>query len=253
MEFLKNLKIAKNVILGCQISGVYDVNRSEIMPNDDFSRIETWANSIASFGLQGIIFHNNFSDFTINKYTSKNLIFIPINFDRRFKPSVFRYSAYNEFLKIYSLHIDSLFVTDISDVQVLKNPFTQNLFLDNENLIFCGDEPTTLNNNWMKEHSNHLRSKIKDYGDIEEKFSNETLLNCGIIGGKIAVMQPFINSLWEIHEKYNFDNETNFTGDMGAFNYLIRKKYNTNLFHGSPINSEFKAYFDDGTNWFQHK
>lgn len=247
------IQLAENVILGCQISGVFDVNRNEMLPNDDFSIIEKWVNSIRNLNLQAIIFHNNFSESTILEHQSDHLIFIKIDYDVRFKPNVYRYSVYSRFINKYAGAINSVFVNDVADVLVLKNPFIQPLFIENPNFIFCGDEPTTLKNTWMIEHSTHLRNKIVDYAKIEDQFQEETLLNCGIIGGNISIMQPFLKSLWQIHEKFNNDNNTAFTGDMGAFNYIMRKKYYEKVFHGSPINSEFKAYFDDGTNWFQHK
>ena len=253
MEIPHQFKLAENLILGCQISGVFDVNRNEILPNDDFSIIEKWANSIRNLDLQAIIFHNNFSESTILEHQSENLIFIKIDYDVRFKPNVYRYYVYTRFIEKYASTINSVFVNDVADVLVLKNPFVQPLFLKNSSAIFCGDEPTTLNNSWMNEHSTHLRKKIADYAKIEDQFQSQTLLNCGIIGGNISIMQPFLKSLWQIHEKFNNDNDTAFTGDMGAFNYIIRKNYCDKVLHGTPINSEFKAYFDNGTNWFQHK
>lgn len=72
----------------------------------------------------------------------------------------------------------------------------------------------------MKSHSEHLRSKIKDYAEYEEKFNENVLSNCGIIGGNIKVMKAFIQKIALINEQYNDDNKTAFTGDMGAFNYL---------------------------------
>lgn len=253
MELPSNLQLSKNVILGCHISGVYDVNRSQMLSDDDFSIIEKWAESISKLNLQAIVFHNNFSDSTVLKHQSNHLIFIKITQDVRFNPNVFRYSLYSQFLKKYHSKIDSLFVTDVSDVLVLKNPFIQPLFIDNSNFVFCGDEQTILNNEWMQLHSSHLRSRINDYIEIEMEYQSHQLLNCGIIGGNIKIMNPLIESIWRLHENYNFDNSTSYTGDMGAFNYILRKTYNEKIYHGSPVNSEFKAYFDNGTNWFQHK
>jgi len=224
-----------------------------MLSDDDFSIIEKWADSIAKLELQAVIFHNNFSESTVLKHQSNQLIFIKITHDERFNPNVYRYFLYSQFLKKYLHKIDSLFVTDVSDVLVLKNPFIQTLFLNNSDFVFCGDEQKMLNNEWMQLHSSHLRSRIKDYSQIETEFNSHQLLNCGIIGGNSQIIKPLIESIWQIHETYNFDNQTSFTGDMGAFNYIIRKKYNQNLFHGTPVNSEFKAYFDNGTNWFQHK
>jgi hypothetical protein len=66
-------------------------------------------------------------------------------------------------------------------------------------------------------------------------------------------MKPFINQLWSIHQYYNNDNCTSYTGDMGAFNYLVRTQYNDKVIHGKPVNTEFKKYETDSSCWFQHK
>jgi hypothetical protein len=105
----------------------------------------------------------------------------------------------------------------------------------------------------MQLHGSHLRSRIKDYIEVETENQSQRLLNCGVIGGTIQTIKPLIDSIWQIHENYNADNNTSFTGDMGAFNYIVRKNYSNTILHGTPVNTEFKAYFDDGTNWFQHK
>jgi hypothetical protein len=250
---MTDFKISNNLILASHITGIYDVNRNTVLNNDDFSIVEKWANSIAILNLQGIIFHNNFSEATCNMYQSDNLHFIKVDYDSKFNPNVYRYFLYNEFLKLHAHHIDNLFFTDVSDVVVLKNPFLEQLYLDHPTAIFCGDEPEILANEWMQNHGQHLRYKIPDYALFETNFKDETLLNCGIIGGTIAVMKLFIQKLWSIHDKNNCDNKTLFTGDMGAFNYLARTQYNDNLIHGSPVNTEFKKYEINNSCWFKHK
>lgn len=246
-------KIAENIIVASHISGVYDVNRNEILANDDFSIVSKWAKSISELKLQGILFHNSFSQKTCEAYQNENLRFVQVDYDSSFNPNVYRYFLYNEFLKLYSPQFNNVFFTDVSDVVVLKNPFVEKLYLDNPMALFCGDEPEILDNVWMQNHGEHLRNKIPDYAFYEEKFKNSTLLNCGIIGGNTAVMKSFIADLWSIHASFNSDNATKFTGDMGAFNYLVRTKYNTQAIHGNPINTEFKKYTLDGNCWFQHK
>lgn len=249
-----NLKIEKNVILACQITGIYDVNRNEILPDDEYSLIKNWCESIVNVDLQGIIFHNNYSEMFCKSFLSKNIQFIKIDYDVNFKPNVYRYLMYKDFLKLYAKQIDNVFVTDISDVVVINNPFEEPFFKANLDYIFCGDEPKKLDNEWMKSHSEHLRNNIGNYAEYEEKFKNETLLNCGIIGGNFYVMQEFIEKLAMIHQQYNFDNKTNYTGDMGAFNYLIRTQINDRFLHGFPINTEFKSYQTERNDcWFRHK
>ena len=249
-----NLAINKNVILACQITGIYDVNRNETLPDDDYAFIKNWCESIIHLELQGIIFHNNYTETFCEQFTNKNILFIKIYYDANFKPNVYRYLMYRDFLKIHAKQIENIFLTDISDVVVIKNPFKESFFKANPDVIFCGDEPKILGNEWMKSHSEHLRSKIKDYAAYEEKFNENVLLNCGIIGGNIKVMKAFIEEIALIHEQYNDDNKTAFTGDMGAFNYLIHTQFNDKILHGFPINTEFKAYQTERDDcWFRHK
>ena len=106
----------------------------------------------------------------------------------------------------------------------------------------------------MQMHSEHLRHSIDDYSGFESKYQFETLLNCGIFGGNINIVSTFIDRLWQIHQKYNLRNNSKYTGDMGAFNYLVRTKYNHQVMHGSPINTVFKTYDNDNQIcWFRHK
>lgn len=240
--------------MACLFTGIHDVNRNTLLQNDDYSLVKNWADSIIKLNLQGVIFHNNYSTKTCLENENKNIHFIQVKHDVIFNPNIYRYFIYKDFLERQAGNIDKVFCTDISDVVVLKNPFEHPHFLSNANKIFCGDEPKKLNDEWMWEHAAHLRNRIPDYAQYEENFKDEQLLNCGIIGGNIKVIQEFIIELTKIHESYNQDNQTTFTGDMGAFNYLARTKYNNLLCHGEPINTAFKAYEINNCNcWFKHK
>ncbi len=240
--------------MGCQITGVYDVNRRITLPDDDISLVKEWMDSLISQKVHGIIFHNNFSDATCHKYEQEYIQFVKVNYTGSYNSNVFRYFVYQQFLEQYKEYIDAFFITDISDVLLIQNPFEQALFKNNPSIIFCGDEPQLLHNEWMQAHAEHLRNQISDYADYEKKFADAPLLNCGIIGGQLNCMQVFIDDLCAIHKRYNKNNEKLYTGDMGAFNYVMRRKYNTQVIHGSPINTIFKAYEIDRVDcWFRHK
>lgn len=250
---MNNFNLAENLILATHITGVYDVNRNTTLADDDFSLVSDWSKSIAQNGLQGIVFHNNFSKETCAANESEHLGFVKINYNTVYNPNVYRYLVYDHFLNTYKNRIKNIFLTDISDVIVLKNPFIQSLYINNPTAIFCGDEPEVLENEWMQLHAKHLRTKIADYVHFENKFKNETLLNCGIIGGNIEVMQPFVKQLCTIHQNFNNDNTSAYTGDMAAFNYLVRTAYSNNVIHGKPVNTVFKQYAPDQLCWFKHK
>jgi hypothetical protein len=147
-----------------------------------------------------------------------------------------------------------LFITDSTDVEVVINPFEQPLFKTNPTALFCGDEPTTLNNEWMMNHSTHFRNQITAFAAYEEKFANDTLLNCGVIGGSITTMKALLDELVDFHSQFNQNNKTAYTGDMGALNYIARNQFNNQLIHGAPVNTIFKGYESDNNScWFRHK
>jgi hypothetical protein len=248
------MKIAKQLIMACHITGVYDVNRNNVLANDDFSLVENWVSSLQKNKISGILFHNNFSQETCELYKNNFVQYVKITHDKKFNPNIYRYYIYLQFLKENAHFIEDVFFTDVNDVIVKCSPFDSVFYKSNTGHIFCGDEPSLLNNDWMLQHATHLRSKISDYAAYEQKHANDTLLNCGIIGGNSQLITSFINKLWTLHKQYNIDNTSSFTGDMGAFNYLIRTEYNNIVLHGMPINSVFKQ-FDLLNNdcWFCHK
>jgi hypothetical protein len=242
------------VVMACHITGVHDVNRTQTLPDDDYGLVSEWADSLAKLQLKSVLFHNNFSEKTVEVRQNEFLTFVRITRDSRFNPNVYRYFAYRDFLQNSPGSVANLFITDVTDVVAVNNPFVQPLFRANPTALFCGDEPKLLANDWMQAHATHLRRQIADYADYEQTFGNQPLLNCGIIGGNIAVMQPFIEQLCAIHEQYNVDNQTAYTGDMGAFNYLARTRFNDRLVHGAPVNTVFKAHQTNRTDcWFRHK
>jgi len=240
--------------MACHLTGIYDVNRSTTLQDDDYSLVKDWADAVTALKLTGIIFHNNFSAATCRQYESDFIKFIEVGYDAVYNPNVYRYFIYQHFFNQYADKVSGVFITDVSDVVVLKNPFIQLAFINNPNTVFCGDEPKYLENEWMKDHSSHFRNCIGEYAAYEEKFKAATLLNCGVIGGSTFVMQQLIDQLCDIHRQYNRNNQTAYTGDMGAFNFLVRTRYNDRLVHGYPVNTIFKANEDKRTDcWFRHK
>ena len=243
----------QHLVLACHITGVYDVNRNMTLADDSYEFVREWAESVAAANLKGIIFHNNFSDETCALYENEHISFVRIDYNPAFNPNVFRYFVYRDYLA-EMMQVQGVFVTDVSDVTLAQNPFIHPLFTENPDALFCGDEPKTLNNEWMLAHAAHLRAQIPDYAAYEERFASEALLNCGVFGGAFPLFMDFLQQLCALHETYNHSNKTAYTGDMGAFNYLARTRFNANLRHGAPVNTVFKGYENDRTDcWFRHK
>jgi hypothetical protein len=243
-----------NLVMACLITGVHDVNRNMTLTNDAYELVKDWAESIKAAKLKGIIFHNNFSEETCKSFENESISFIKIVHDPQFNPNVFRYFVYRNFLQHHIQQINGIFITDITDVVLVNNPFIDPLFIANPKVLFCGDEPKSLRNDWMIAHAENLRKNIVDYAVYENTFGDETLLNCGIIGGLANIFFDFLQQLCAIHQHANRENKTAYTGDMGAFNYLARTKFNHQLIHGAPVNTVFKQYENERNDcWFRHK
>jgi hypothetical protein len=251
---IQNFPPKEGVILACHITGFHDVNRNRTLENDNYELVRAWAESVAATGLKGIIFHNNFSEQTCDRFQNESIAFVRVEHNPRFNPNVFRYWVFNDFLQHHIQHFTNIFITDICDVVVVQNPFIHPHFIANPEALFCGDEPKTLDDEWMWAHSTHLRSTIADFAAYESQFKQEALLNCGIIGGSASLMFNFIQQLCVLHERSNYDNRTAYTGDMGAFNYLARTQFNNRIKHGTPVNTIFKQYETERNDcWFRHK
>lgn len=118
-----DFKIANNIIVASHITGIYDINRNTILGDDDFLLVSNWVQSITKLGLQGIIFHNNFSEKTCQLYQNDAIHFVKIDYNSQYNPNIYRYFIYSIFLNLKSHLIKNIFFTDVSDVIVLKNPF----------------------------------------------------------------------------------------------------------------------------------
>ena len=244
----------ENIVCATLLTGRYDVNRNEQLSEDNFDLVRGWYNSVVRLKMRGIIFHNTFSGKTSKRYENEHITFIAVDFDKKLNANVFRYLLYQEFIQTYSSFIKAIFVTDIADVEVVINPFDQSFFLNNPTALFCGDEPKPLANEWMNDHSTHLRNAIPEFSSYEQANGSKTLLNCGVIGGTVQVMQPLIDSLAAMHRQYTTQNTTPYTLDMGTFNYIARTRFGDQLLHGAPINTVFKGYETTRSDcWFRHK
>lgn len=243
-----------NILFASLFTGVYDVNRNEMLQENDFSLVQTWYNSVVSKKIKAVIFHNCFSPELVDTYTNEFVRFEQVDYDARLKPNVFRYFVYRDYLQAHAAEIANVFVTDISDVELIQNPFDQPLFTAHLDALFCGDEPAILDNPWMHDHCSHIRNLMPTFAAYEEANKQCPLLNCGIIGGSMQTMQALFDEMVAMHTNYSFSNQTAYTLDMGVFNYVARTTFADRLVHGEPVNTVFKQFETARSDcWFRHK
>jgi len=241
-------------IFATLITGVYDVNRNEILKNNDFGIIQKWYDSVLKLQLNAIVFHNTFSKEIVEKYKNEYIQFIEIKYDKSLNTNIFRYFVYQDYINQNLHKISDLFVTDITDVEVINNPFESNVYMQNSDYLFCGDELETLDNEWMRNHNSHLRNLMPGFSAYESLNQQETLLNCGVFGANISVMKLMFDKMVNMHKAFSYTNTTDYTLDMGVFNYVARTSITHKIFHGEPVNTVFKKYESQRNDcWFRHK
>lgn len=243
-----------NVIFASLLTGVYDVNRNELLEKNDFGIIQKWYDSILKLKINAIVFHNTFSEDIVEKYSNEYIQFVEVKYDRKLNPNVFRYFIYQDYLNHHAKEIKHLFVTDITDVEVVNNPFENQVYQDNADYLFCGDEPQILNNEWMRNHCSHLRNLMPEFSLFETSNQNKTLLNCGVIGANSTLMKLLFDNMVALHKAYAYTNTTDYTLDMGVFNYVARTIFAHKIIHGEPVSTVFKKYESQRSDcWFRHK
>jgi hypothetical protein len=233
-----------NFVLTTYFTSEKDPQSSNIWSNDDFTIIKKFYDSIVEHDLNCIILIDNSSDAFIEKYKTDKIQFVRCDSSGLNMIDI-RWKLYHDLLS-QNTDISSAFFLDVSDVVILKNPFN---YIQPDK-IYCGDEEIiNQESQWMLRRYKLLSNKEID--NELKKYLDKKVINAGILGGNrdylIDITGKISNLL--LHSKI-----THTTVDMCAFNHVLYTYYRTNLVHGLPVNTVFRA--DDSDNkiaWFKHK
>lgn len=152
-------------------------------------------------------------------------------------PYMRRWFLYRDYLEAHP-EIESVFMVDATDVDVLNDPFPH----IEKGMLYVGDENETLSNKWLSRttKSKEMRMFFAENGDL-------ILLNCGIVGGDRETVMIFLDVFCSMIEE-NGDEMT----DMPIMNYLIYTN-DISCEHGGKVNTVFKGYEKESGAWFRHK
>jgi len=171
--------------------------------------------------------------------------FIKVDPQSNQSPNAFRWMAYFDWLK--ENRYDNVFMVDSTDVEVLKNPFKAL----NPKSIYVGNEYNMkVDNNWMRNTQEPLLN-IPDYRQVIEANKDQTLINCGIVGGSYKMAMKYLEKRSYLHNKYT-DGVLKST-DMAVFNYIMWSNFKENMVSGVKVNTKFKVYEKNNISWFRHK
>jgi hypothetical protein len=163
--------------------------------------------------------------------------------DPKMNPYFRRWFLYHEYLTDHP-EIEQVFAVDACDVELNVNPF-MNM---RTGALYVGDEPSTINNTWLKKHH-----KYHVFNAMYYSYGKRQLFNAGIVGG---FRKEFMNFCRLMMDFYNESQGKEQLTDMAALNYLIYFKIGAqNVISGRKVNTVFKAFDKENklNSWFKHK
>jgi hypothetical protein len=152
-------------------------------------------------------------------------------------PYMAKWIAFRDYI-ITHPEYDNIALLDGTDTEILNNPFPH---IDRDKL-YCGDEPGTLNNQWLRNHHPH-------YIEFLNKNMRTPILNAGVIIGHRTLLLQFLDKMIE---RIPLDHSMT---DMALYNYTLRTHFNDKIVSGRKVTTVFKAF--DKVNrlgsWIKHK
>ena len=224
-------------------------------------------------GLNGLIFHDGLSDAFLARYQRERIRFQYVDpTSIRFSLCDQQYFFYLDYLKAHE-EIARVFMTDVSDVTVMQNPFP----LLTLGFVYAGSQPGFIHvpnqPGWGGESYQYIQDLLLVAGARYLDFINRLdgtnqqvspqpagrfgtlagfpVLNTGILGGYrrvvLKVLEKMVMTLQEIDKG---DENLN----MGVFNYVLYKYFRDQTVTGAPIHSNFGRYETHRQDiWFVHK
>jgi glycosyltransferase involved in cell wall biosynthesis len=163
--------------------------------------------------------------------------------DYKTNPYFRRWQLYYDYLVAHP-EIEQIFMVDATDVEMKINPF-MNM---RSGVLYVGDEPSTINNTWLKKHH-----KNPVFNPMYYTYSQRQLFNAGVVGGFRADVMHFLKLMIDFYaETKGIEQMT----DMSALNYLVYFKIGAGkIISGRKVNTVFKAFDAENksNSWFSHK
>lgn len=228
---------------------------------DSYPYMEEWHSSILHLGLEGLIFHDGLSPEFVSEWTTPDLHFQAVD------PRTFRYPlndqrflVYRQFLRNHP-EIEKVFLTDLSDVRVARDPFPE----VKPGLIYVGSQPGSL---WPRvgdgckyvaerlvaagEPYSHWIDQLAPVdGEASQPKHPIPVLNAGILGGCREMVLTVLDAIVQCIDSIDRREENL---NMGIFNYVHYRFFAANLVTGAPVHSVFGGFENERTDvWFIHK
>lgn len=201
---------------------------------NDIKYIKPWYDSVNKLKLNGLVFYDNLDKDFVENYSTDHVTFIKVS-PSNYSNNDWRFFVYREYLMNHQY--DSVFLTDGSDVTVVKNPELIINEYPEIDLFVCRDSISLREFPYI---GLHQQAKWKDFEWFDKMQNLLPLINMGVIGGSYSNIVQFLDSFCQ--ERIKLGNP-DFNADMWlgqyVFRYMLRHK---NFIIGEPFTSNFKQY-----------
>ena len=201
---------------------------------NDISYIGGFYESVKNLNLQVRIFYDNLTPEFVVKYTTPGIQFIYVE-DSPYSYNDGRFFYYRNYLE--NNKFDSVFMTDSSDVTVVKDPSQILQDFPEMDYFICKDSIKLFQFPYLQFHQkvgweNYMSFFVNQY--------EWELINMGVIGGNYENTMLFLNTL--CRERIKIGTPT-FNSDIWTGNYTFRHLLaDKKLLIGEPFTSRFKNY-----------
>lgn len=210
----------------------------------DPKQLEQYTRSISLITPEGtdMVILNDVDQYTLGPFTAFHHVQVSIN------PYFQRWISYYEYLIKHRDEISWVFMTDCTDVELLKMPDPE------RGKIYVGDEPDLIGKSqWLQYHHKHP-DLVKFYTSHRQK----QMVNAGILGGYIEDVLPFIRAIIDTYTRMMHEStHSRVAGpgmtDMAVFNYVAYTRFADKISHGRHVNTTFKANERNDVSWWKHK
>ena len=215
---------------------------------NDIKYIAPWYDSINKLSLQGVVFYDNLTEDFISKYQNENVQFKKVS-TSDYSNNDWRFFVYRDFLK--DKDYDSVFLTDGSDVTVVKDPHVITEEHTDTNFFICKDSINLADFPYINLHK-QARWDNYDWFLTQHLQRNLDLINMGVIGGTYSNMLNFLDKFCLARMKLG---HPDFNADMWVGQYVFRHLLSDKkILLGEPFTSNFKGYeYDRKDVYFIHK
>lgn len=216
-----------DVVIGAYFNDLPNLQKNKI----GLDGVSKWAKSIAEKNYHAILLTNKIDLDNTNMF--KN---IWVETNKHFSVYHNRFIKIIEWLNENQYYLNEVWITDATDVEMINKPEIK------AGKIYVGSEQETNSCKWIIENSVECKNKISDYNKFVKP--ENTLLNCGVIGGNIEGLLPILNEYKDLLTKM----QTPFS-DMPLINYL---GYKYGFEFGAHVTTTFKKNLYTKA-WFKHK